>query len=115
MIFLVGTGGGRDKTKRPTMAEKASVADYVVLTTDDPRYEEFDSITGDLAKGMKHKNYACIGDRAEAVRHAVSVANPGDIIIFAGKGHEDYQIIENTKYPHSDAKIAIEAGKLKFV
>lgn len=115
LIFLVGTGGGRDKSKRPTMAEKASVADYVVLTTDDPRYEEFDSITGDLAKGMKHKNYACIGDRAEAVRHAVSVANPGDIIIFAGKGHEDYQIIENTKYPHSDAKIAIEAGKLKFV
>lgn len=115
LIFLVGTGGGRDKTKRPTMAEKASVADYVILTTDDPRYEEFDSITGDLAKGMKHKNYACIGDRAEAVRHAVSVANPGDIIIFAGKGHEDYQIIENTKYPHSDAKIAIEAGKLKFV
>lgn len=115
LIFLVGTGGGRDKTKRPTMAEKASVADYVILTTDDPRYEEFDSITGDLAKGMKHKNYACIGDRAEAVRHAVSVANPGDIIIFAGKGHEDYQIIEDTKYPHSDAKIAIEAGKLKFV
>lgn len=115
LIFLVGTGGGRDKSKRPTMAEKASVADYVILTTDDPRFEEYDSITGDLAKGMKHEEYACIGDRAEAVRHAVSVANPGDIIIFAGKGHEDYQIIENTKYPHSDAKIAIEAGKLKFV
>ncbi|MEG0470957.1 MAG: UDP-N-acetylmuramoyl-L-alanyl-D-glutamate--2,6-diaminopimelate ligase [Solibacillus sp.] len=115
LIFLVGTGGGRDKTKRPVMAEKASVADYVILTTDDPRYEEFDSITGDLAKGMAHENYACIGDRAEAVRHAISIANAGDIIIFAGKGHEDYQIIENTKYPHSDAEIAIEAGKLKFV
>ena len=115
LIFLVGTGGGRDKTKRPMMAEKASVADYVVLTTDDPRYEEYDSITGDLAKGMLHENYACIGDRAEAVKHAISVAKPGDIIIFAGKGHEDYQIIENTKYPHSDAQIAIEAGKLKFV
>ncbi|WP_332649623.1 UDP-N-acetylmuramoyl-L-alanyl-D-glutamate--2,6-diaminopimelate ligase [Lysinibacillus sp. 54212] len=114
LIFLVGTGGGRDKTKRPTMAEKASVADYVVLTTDDPRYEEFDSITGDLAKGMQHDKFACIGDRAEAVRHAVSVAEPGDIIIFAGKGHEDYQIIENTKYPHSDARIAIEAGKKQF-
>lgn len=114
LIFLVGTGGGRDKTKRPIMAEKASVADYVVLTTDDPRYEAFDSITGDLEKGMLHTNYACIGDRAEAVRHAVSVAAPGDIIIFAGKGHEDYQIIENTKYPHSDAEIAIEAGKKQF-
>lgn len=115
LIFLVGTGGGRDKSKRPTMAEKASVADYVILTTDDPRYEEFDSITGDLAKGMQHDHFACIGDRAEAVKHAISIAEPGDIIIFAGKGHEDYQIVENTKYPHSDAQIAIEAGKLKFV
>ena len=115
LIFLVGTGGNRDKSKRPAMAEKASKADYVVLTTDDPRYEEYDSITGDLAKGMQHENYACIGDRAEAVRHAISVAEPGDIIIFAGKGHENYQIIENTKYPHSDTDIAIEAGRLKFV
>lgn len=114
LIFLVGTGGGRDKTKRPTMAEKASVADYVILTTDDPRYEEYESITSDLAKGMLHENYACIGDRAEAVRHAIEIADAGDTIIFAGKGHEDFQIIENTKYPHSDAKIAIEAGSLKF-
>ena len=115
LIFLVGTGGNRDKSKRPAMAEKASKADYVILTTDDPRYEEYDSITSDLAKGMLHENYACIGDRGDAVRHAVAVAEPGDIIIFAGKGHEDYQIIENTKYPHSDAEIAIEAGRLKFV
>lgn len=114
LIFLVGTGGNRDKSKRPAMAEKASRADYVVLTTDDPRYEEYDSITGDLAKGMLHENYACIGDRAEAVRHAVSVAEPGDILLFAGKGHEDYQIVGNTKYPHSDAEIAIEAASLKF-
>ncbi|BDH60947.1 UDP-N-acetylmuramoyl-L-alanyl-D-glutamate--L-lysi ne ligase [Lysinibacillus sp. PLM2] len=115
LIFLVGTGGNRDKSKRPAMAEKASKADYVVLTTDDPRFEEYESITSDLAKGMLHENYACIGDRAEAVRHAVAVAEPGDIIIFAGKGHEDYQIIGNTKYPHSDADIAIKAGELKFV
>ena len=115
IIFLVGTGGNRDKSKRPAMAEKASKADYVILTTDDPRYEEYDSITSDLAKGMLHKQYACIGDRAEAVRHAIEVAEPGDIIIFAGKGHEDYQIIENTKYPHSDTEIALEAGRLKFV
>lgn len=115
LIFLVGTGGNRDKSKRPAMAEKASKADYVILTTDDPRYEEYDSITGDLAKGMLHDNYACIGDRAEAVRHAIAIAEPGDIIIFAGKGHEDYQIIENTKYPHSDTEIALEAGRLKFV
>ena len=111
LIFLIGTGGNRDKSKRPTMAEKASVADYVILTTDDPRFEEYDSITSDLAKGMLHENYACIGDRAQAVRHAISIAESGDIIIFAGKGHEDYQIIGNTKYPHSDANLAIEAGQ----
>ncbi|BCB03104.1 UDP-N-acetylmuramoyl-L-alanyl-D-glutamate--2,6-diaminopimelate ligase [Bacillus sp. KH172YL63] len=114
IIFLVGTGGNRDKTKRPTMAEKASLADYVILTTDDPRYEEYDSILKDLEKGMQHDQYALIGDREEAVKHAVEVSEPGDIIIFAGKGHEDYQIIENTKYPHSDKEICIEESKLKY-
>ena len=114
IIFLVGTGGNRDKTKRPIMAEKASVADYVVLTTDDPRDEAYDSILGDLETGMTHSNFACIGDREEAVRHAVQQAEPGDIIIFAGKGHEDYQIIGNTKYPHSDKEIAIQEAMKKF-
>ncbi|MGM0897708.1 MAG: UDP-N-acetylmuramoyl-L-alanyl-D-glutamate--2,6-diaminopimelate ligase [Bacillota bacterium] len=114
LIFLVGTGGNRDKTKRPVMAEKASVADYVVLTTDDPRYEPYDSILSDLAAGMKHDQYACIGDREQAVRHAVQQAQAGDIIILAGKGHEDYQIIENTKYPHSDKEIAENEAKQKF-
>ncbi len=114
VIFLVGTGGNRDKTKRPIMAAKASVADYVVLTTDDPRYEPFESITGDLAAGMLHDRFACIGDREQAVRHAVQQAEPGDIIILAGKGHEDYQIIENTKYPHSDKEIAEQEAQKKF-
>lgn len=114
LIFLVGTGGNRDKTKRPIMAEKASVADYVVLTTDDPRYEPYDSILNDLAAGMQHDHYACIGDREQAVRHAVQQAEAGDIIILAGKGHEDYQIIENTKYPHSDKEIAEQEAQRKF-
>lgn len=115
IIFLVGTGGNRDKTKRPIMAEKASVADYVVLTTDDPRDEAFESILGDLKSGMKHEGFACIGDRDEAVRHAIQQAEPGDIIILAGKGHEDYQIIGSTKYPHSDRDIAIEETIKKFM
>ena len=115
VIFLVGTGGNRDKTKRPIMAEKASVADYVVLTTDDPRFEEYDSILNDLKAGMKHAQFACIGDRAEAVKHAIAQAEPGDIIILAGKGHEDYQIIGSTKYPHSDKEIAIKETIQKFL
>lgn len=114
LIFVIGTGGDRDKSKRPEMAKMASTADYVILTTDDPRYEGYDSILEDLEKGMTHENYRCIGDRAEAVRHAVEISEPGDLILFAGKGHEDYQIIENTKYPHSDAEIALIAAKEKF-
>ena len=115
IIFLVGTGGNRDKTKRPIMAEKASVADYVVLTTDDPRDEAYESILRDLESGMKHEKFSCIGDRSEAVRHAIQQAEPGDIIILAGKGHEDYQIIGSTKYPHSDKDIAIEETIKKFM
>ncbi|MEK5040871.1 UDP-N-acetylmuramoyl-L-alanyl-D-glutamate--2,6-diaminopimelate ligase [Sporosarcina sp. FSL K6-3457] len=114
LIFVIGTGGNRDRLKRPVMAEKASVAEYVILTTDDPRDEPYESIVGELAAGMQHEGFACIGDRAQAVRHAVEVAERGDIIIFAGKGHEDYQIIGSTKYPHSDAEIALAEAQKKF-
>lgn len=114
LIFVIGTGGNRDRLKRPIMAEKASVADYVILTTDDPRDEPYESIVSELAAGMKHDAYACIGDRVAAVQHAVAVADHGDIIIFAGKGHEDFQIIGTVKYPHSDAEIALEEAEKKF-
>ncbi|MDN4607967.1 UDP-N-acetylmuramoyl-L-alanyl-D-glutamate--2,6-diaminopimelate ligase [Sporosarcina highlanderae] len=114
LIFVIGTGGNRDRQKRPVMAEKASIADYVILTTDDPRDEPFESILAELEVGMKHERYACIGDREEAVRHAVSVADPGDIIIFAGKGHEDFQIVGREKLPHSDAAIALDEAGRKF-
>lgn len=114
LIFVIGTGGNRDRKKRPVMAEKASAADYVILTTDDPRDEAYDSITSELAAGMTHDRFACIGDRDAAVRHAIEVADEGDIIIFAGKGHEDFQIIGSTKYPHSDANIALEEAEKKF-
>lgn len=115
LIFLIGTGGNRDRVKRPIMGEKASVADYVVFTTDDPRDEPYDTIVSELAAGMTHDQFACIGDREEAVRHAVNQAEEDDIIIFAGKGHEDFQIIGTTKYPHSDAEIALEELEKKFI
>lgn len=114
LIFVIGTGGNRDRLKRPIMAEKASIADYVILTTDDPRNEPYAMILSELEAGMLHEQYACIGDRAEAVRHAIAVAEQDDIIIFAGKGHEDFQIVGTTKYPHSDAEIALEEAKKKF-
>lgn len=114
LIFLIGTGGNRDRVKRPIMAQKASVADYVIFTTDDPRDEPYESILSEMAAGMLHEAYACIGDRAEAVRHAVAIAEKDDIIIFAGKGHEDFQIIGNEKFPHSDSAIALEEAEKKF-
>lgn len=114
LLFLIGTGGNRDRLKRPIMGEKAAAADYVVFTTDDPRDEPYESIVAELSATMPHDQYACIGDREEAVRHTVRQANSGDIIIFAGKGHEDFQIIGNTKYPHSDAHIALEEAEKKF-
>lgn len=114
IIFLIGTGGNRDRVKRPIMAEEASTADYVILTTDDPRDEPYETILSELEAGMKHDNYACIGDRVEAVQHAVDIAEEDDIIIFAGKGHEDFQIIGREKHPHSDAEIALLAARKKF-
>ena len=114
LLFLIGTGGNRDRLKRPIMGEKAAAADYVVFTTDDPRDEPYESIISELSATMPHNQYACIGDREEAVRHTIEQANAGDIIIFAGKGHEDFQIIGNTKYPHSDAKIALLEAAKKF-
>ncbi|GKV66023.1 MULTISPECIES: UDP-N-acetylmuramoyl-L-alanyl-D-glutamate--2,6-diaminopimelate ligase [unclassified Sporosarcina] len=114
LLFLIGTGGNRDRLKRPIMGEKAAAADYVVFTTDDPRDEPYESIVSELSASMPHDQYACIGDREEAVRHTIEMANEGDIIIFAGKGHEDYQIIGHTKYPHSDADIALDEARKKF-
>lgn len=114
LLFLIGTGGNRDRLKRPIMGEKAAAADYVVFTTDDPRDEPYESIVTELSASMPHDQFACIGDREEAVRHTIEMANAGDIIIFAGKGHEDFQIIGNTKYPHSDAAIALDEATKKF-
>jgi len=114
IIFVAGTGGDRDTTKRPLMAEKASVAEYVVLTVNDSRFEDPQSILTEMEKGMKHQNYARIPDRAEAIRHAIEVSEPGDILIIAGKGLEEYQIIEDQKHPHSDLKIATEKCSVKY-
>lgn len=114
LIFLIGTGGDRDQSKRPLMAEKASAADYVILTINDPRYEDSNQILKDMEKGMTHDQYVCIADRNEAIAYAIEVSEPGDIIIFAGKGQEDYQIIGNKKVPHSDLAMVIQQCQKKY-
>ncbi|MGJ9457045.1 UDP-N-acetylmuramoyl-L-alanyl-D-glutamate--2,6-diaminopimelate ligase [Oceanobacillus sp. CF4.6] len=114
LIFVAGTGGNRDELKRPLMGEKASAADFVILTVNDPRFEDPATILYDMEKGMRHNNYEMIPDRKEAIQHAIDISEPGDILIIAGKGQEDYQIIEDKKYPHSDMKIAMERCSAKY-
>ncbi|OEH55570.1 UDP-N-acetylmuramyl peptide synthase [Oceanobacillus sp. E9] len=114
LIVVVGTGGDRDKSIRPLLAIAASVADYVILTINDPRHEDPNKILQDLEKGMLHHQYACIADRKLAIREAINRSSPDDIILIAGKGKEPYQIIKNKKVAHNDATIALECSKELF-
>ena len=103
-VVVFGCGGQRDRTKRPLMGHTACTrADYVFLTNDNPRCEEPKKIFNDILQGMKEaSNYELVPDRAEAIRRALSSAQKNDIVIIAGKGHEDYQIIGTEKKHFSD-------------
>jgi UDP-N-acetylmuramoyl-L-alanyl-D-glutamate--2,6-diaminopimelate ligase len=110
IIILFGAGGDRDKGKRPLMARVAeSLADYVVITMDNPRTEDPLSIIGDIERGFSKKNYRVILDRKEAIFWVIKNAREGDIIVLAGKGHENYQIVGNKKIPFDDREVAREA------
>ena len=112
VFCVVGAGGDRDKTKRPEMAlEAAQASDRVILTSDNPRSEEPDQIIADMMAGvpagMRAKVLA-ITNRKEAIRTACMMAHQGDIILIAGKGHEDYQEIKGIKYHFDDREIVTE-------
>lgn len=94
IILLFGCGGDRDRSKRPQMGEVASkYADFLVLTSDNPRTENPGSIIGDIMKGVSIRNYIVIVERREAIRYALAIARKGDTVILAGKGHERYQVL----------------------
>jgi len=109
LVTLVGCGGDRDKTKRPEMARIAAEgSDKVILTSDNPRSEEPQQIIEDMKKGLDPvlvRKAVTILDRAEAIRTACMLAQPGDIILVAGKGHEKYQEIKGVKTPFDDMEI----------
>lgn len=109
LVTLVGCGGDRDKTKRPEMARIAAEgSDKVILTSDNPRSEEPKQIIEDMKKGLDPttvRKAVTILDRAEAIRTACMLAQPGDIILVAGKGHEKYQDIKGVKTPFDDMEI----------
>ncbi|MDO5656258.1 MAG: UDP-N-acetylmuramoyl-L-alanyl-D-glutamate--2,6-diaminopimelate ligase [Flavobacteriaceae bacterium] len=114
LLVVVGCGGDRDKTKRPEMAHAAvSKADQTIFTSDNPRSENPDEILEDMIKGVQpqyYNRYLKITDRREAIKTAFQLANKGDIILIAGKGHETYQEIKGTKYPFDDLQIAMETA-----
>lgn len=113
VITIVGCGGNRDATKRPKMAEIAcNLSTRVILTSDNPRYEEPQDILDQMLKGvppLKYKNTTVIPDRHEAIFKAVAEANPEDIILIAGKGHETYQEIRGVKHDFDDRQVLREA------
>ena len=110
-VVLFGCGGDRDKTKRPVMgAIAAQLADFVIVTSDNPRTEKPEAIIADILEGMKDTAtpYVTIPDRVEAIHYAMDHAQPGDVIVLAGKGHEDYQEIGHKHYPMDERVIVAE-------
>jgi UDP-N-acetylmuramoyl-L-alanyl-D-glutamate--2,6-diaminopimelate ligase len=115
LICVFGCGGDRDRGKRPMMgivAEKLS--DFCIVTSDNPRSENPREIIAEIVSGMNDENHEIIVERSAAIRLAISHARPGDTVLIAGKGHEDYQEIDGVKQPFSDvlvAQRALEAGR----
>ena len=102
LICLFGCGGNRSRQRRFEMGEVSGrLADLTIITSDNPRYEEPQAIIEDIKTGMAKTNgkYVEICDRKEAIAYAIAHGEPGDIIVLAGKGHEDYQEIKGVKYP----------------
>ena len=110
IITVFGAGGDRDRGKRPLMAQVVEeLSDYAVVTSDNPRSEDPLAIIEDIKKGFRGINYIVIPDREEAIYWAIGQAGPGDVVVIAGKGHENYIEIKGVRYPFSDRKVALEA------
>ena len=117
IITVFGCGGDRDRGKRPRMGAIATrLSDFVVITSDNPRYEEPSGIIKEIEDGAVAKNYVIESDRREAIRKAVDMASDGDIVLVAGKGHEDYQEIKGVRYKFNDREVLEEIinSKLKI-
>lgn len=109
LIVLFGCGGDRDKGKRPEMGAIAERdADYVILTSDNPRREDPEAILDDIERGMHKTNHERIEDRRAAIARALEIATPDDLVLLAGKGHETYQIRGTTKLHFDEREIVDE-------
>ena len=112
LITVFGCGGNRDKTKRPEMGKiAANLSDQVIVTSDNPRFEDVLQIIGDIEKGIeegKKANILVIPDREMAIKTACTLAKAGDVVLVAGKGHEKYQEINGARYPFDDKEIVLK-------
>jgi UDP-N-acetylmuramoyl-L-alanyl-D-glutamate--2,6-diaminopimelate ligase len=115
LITVVGCGGNRDKTKRPEMARiGVENSDRLILTSDNPRFEKPEDIVEDMKAGLNTAQLSqtlCIVNRKEAIKTALMIANKGDIILIAGKGHENYQEIEGVKHHFDDKEIVMSLAE----
>ena len=109
---MVGAGGNRDKGKRPIMAKEAALrSDRLILTSDNPRFENPEDILRDMAEGLDdeaRRRTLKITDRKEAIRAAAQFAEKGDVVLIAGKGHEDYQEVCGVKHHFDDSEVVKE-------
>ncbi|MGB1141252.1 MAG: Mur ligase family protein, partial [Halioglobus sp.] len=113
LVTVFGCGGDRDREKRQVMGRVAcAVSDRVVITSDNPRSEDPQAIIRDIESGCSG-DYRMLPDRAEAIRTAIADAAPGDCIVIAGKGHENYQLVEGERLYFSDEEQAREALALR--
>src|SRR5947209_1346039 len=110
LIVVFGCGGDRDKQKRPQMGAVVDQhADFGIITSDNPRKEDPDAIISEVEKGFRGERYEKIIDRAEAIARAVSLAQPRDIVLIAGKGHETYQEFADHTVPFDDVQVVRRA------
>ena len=110
IVTLFGCGGNRSTERRFEMGEVSSkLSDLTIVTSDNPRFEEPMDIINDIITGIKKADgeYVVVPDRKEAIKYAIVNANDGDVIVLAGKGHEDYQEIKGVKYP-MDERVLID-------
>ena len=107
LITIFGCGGNRDATKRPLMGRVAvENSDWVIVTSDNPRRENPDEIIRDIVAGLENGNYEIIPERERAIQRGIDMADRDDIVVIAGKGHEDYQIIDTEKIHFDDREMA---------
>ena len=110
LITVFGCGGNRDRQKRPLMAEIVDRhADYAIITSDNPRKENPDTIITEIEKGFRSTHYEKIVDRTQAINRAIELARPRDIVLIAGKGHENYQEFADHAIPFDDIQVARRA------